>query len=330
MKKIVAVIYGGRSAEHEVSLVSGRSVAGNLDREKFDVLEIMIEKNGDWKVEGNKVTVEETLEKVDIAFPVLHGTYGEDGKIQGLFEMLDIPFVGCGVAESALGMDKEFSKIVWAHYGLPVVKFTAFTKVVWQKQNNEIREEIEVLKLPFFVKPANLGSSVGITKVKTKTGLEAAIDLAFNYGEKIIIEEAVEKAREIELSVLGNERIEVSVCGEIVPDREFYDYDSKYDEKSTSKPLIPAPITEKLSENIRHTAQEAYRELGLNGYARVDFLLGPSNNFFVSEVNTIPGFTPISMFPKLWEASGLKYNDLLTRLVDLAIEKYNEKASYKL
>ncbi len=329
MKKTIAVIYGGRSAEHEVSKISGKNVAENLDREKFNVKEIFIDKKGDWYVNNKRTSPIQALEEVSVAFPVLHGTYGEDGKLQGLFEILDVPFAGCGVTESALGMDKEFSKIIWKHYGLPVVKFTAFSKEVWQTEREKIQKEIAQLKLPLFIKPANLGSSVGITKVKKQSELEEALELAFNFGDKVVVEESVEKAREIEVSVLGNEKVKVSVCGEIVPDREFYDYESKYDENSTTKLLIPAPIPQDLSEKITQVAKESYVELGLYGFARVDLLLDSSENFFVSEINTIPGFTNISMFPKLWEQTGLNYKDLLTKLVDLAVEKYNEKLKYK-
>lgn len=333
MKKTVAVIYGGRSAEHEVSLVSGKSIAKNLDKQKFEVKEIKIEKNGDWISDRKKITVETALENIDIAFPVLHGTYGEDGKIQGLFEMFNLPFVGCGVTESALGMDKEFSKTIWYSWGLPVVKFQTIHKKDWQSINSDIKatqiDLIKNLKLPIFVKPACLGSSVGITKVKNTIGIEDAVNLAFEFGDKVIVEESIEKAREIEVSVIGNSDIEASICGEIKPKKEFYDYEAKYEDEETEL-FIPARIDQKLASQIRHTAINAYEQLGLYGLSRVDFLLSQTTGkFYISEVNTMPGFTPISMFPKLWESSGLSYTNLITKLVNLGFDKYNEKLSYK-
>lgn len=330
MKKLVAVIYGGRSAEHEVSLVSGKSVAEKLDREEFEVKEIIIEKNGDWLEGGTKISAEKALEKTDIVFPVLHGTYGEDGKIQGLFEMLNIPFVGCGVAESVLGMDKEFSKTIWRASRLPVVNFVAFKEISWQRNKTELLDKINQLKLPWFVKPANLGSSVGITKVKNESDLRNAVELAFKYGDKVLVEEAVKDAREIEVSLLGNKEVEVSICGEVEPGNEFYDYNAKYGNEN-SKLFIPAKLEPKLMKEIQEAAKKAYLALGLYGYARVDLLLSKTTNeFFLSEVNTIPGFTPISMFPKLWVESGLSYRQLLTKLVDLGFEQYNEKSRYKI
>ncbi len=330
MQKI-AVIYGGRSAEHEVSIVSGKSVAANLDKSKFTTQEVLIDRSGDWLIDDKKVGIEETVKNCDIVFPVLHGTYGEDGKVQGLFEMLNIPYVGCGVTESAIGMDKEFSKLIWERYGLLTAKFVAVTKAVWKSEKDKINEEINQLKLPLFIKPANFGSSIGVNKVKKQEEIGKYINLAFEYGDKVIIEEGVENTREIELAVLGNDTVEVSVVGEIVPDREFYDYASKYDKNTKSKPIIPAQLPRGLSEKIRQAAKEAYIELGLYGLSRVDFLLNSqTNEFYINEVNTMPGFTPISMYPKLWEASGLNYKDLLTKLINLAKEKFAQKQNYKL
>ncbi len=330
MKKTIAVIYGGRSAEHEVSLVSGKSIVEKLNRERFEIREIIIEKNGDWLVAGNKIPVERALEEIDIAFPVLHGTYGEDGKIQGLFEMLNIPFVGCGVVESVLGMDKEFSKIIWRASDIPVVNFVAFKETSWQRNKADFLKKINQLELPWFVKPANLGSSVGITKVKSEADLENAVKFAFEYGEKVLVEESVKNAREIEVSLLGNKDVEVSICGEVVPANEFYDYNAKY-ENENSKLFIPAKLETNLMKEIQEAAKDAYKTLGLYGYARVDLLLNKeTNKFFVSEANTIPGFTAISMFPKLWAESGLSYTELLTKLVDFGFEQYNEKSRYKI
>lgn len=333
MKKVVGVISGGRSAEHEVSVVSGRAVCENMDKEKFLVKEIFIDKKGRWFVESKEASVEKALEGVDIAFPVLHGTFGEDGKIQGLFEMLDLPFVGCGVAESVLGMDKEFSKIIWKQHSLPVVNFVSIQKNEWESDWEDIKQtQLDLaknLRLPVFVKPANLGSSIGISKVKGKDDIERAIDFAFQFGGKVLVEEAVDEAREIEVSVLGNNSTKVSICGEIIPSKEFYDYEAKYkDETSILK--IPAPIDEGLEKRIQETAVNAFKQLGLYGLARIDFLLvGKTNRFYINEVNTMPGFTPISMYPKLWQASGIAFKDLLSRLVELGFEKYNEKSEYR-
>ncbi len=330
MQKTIAVIYGGKSAEHEVSVVSGKSIAKNLDSKKFKIREIFIDKKGAWFKNGKKQTAEECLKNIDVAFPVLHGTYGEDGTIQGLFEMLNIPYVGNGIVQSALTMDKEFSKTIWQKAGLPVVNFKALTKNEWQKNKNRTLKEISHLKFPLFVKPANLGSSIGITKVKLKNELEKAIKDAFLYGDKIIVEEAVNNTREIEISLLGNDNVTSSVCGEIIPANEFYDYDAKYNNPN-SKAIIPAKIDKKTSSQIKKTAEEAFKVLNLHGLARADFLLSKTTGkFVISEVNTMPGFTPISMFPKLWDASGLPYQKLLTKLVELAEEKFREKSRFKI
>lgn len=330
MQKTIAVIFGGKSAEHEVSIISGKSIVKNLDPKKYKIRKIFIDKKGFWFKNGKKHTAEECLKNIDVAFPILHGTYGEDGTIQGLFEILNIPYVGCGVTQSALGMDKEFSKTIWSEKGLPVVKFKTVIKPDWQKNKNLILKEITRLKFPSFVKPANLGSSVGIKKVKTKKELEKAIKNAFIYGDKVIVEEAVNNAREIEVSLLGNDNVTSSICGEIIPANEFYDYDAKYNNPN-SKAIIPAKIGKKTSSQIKKTAEDAYKALNLYGLARADFLLSEkTGEFVISEVNTMPGFTQISMFPKLWEASGVPYQKLLTKLVDLAEEKFREKSRYKI
>lgn len=329
MLKTVAVIFGGKSAEHEVSITSGKSIAKNLDPKKFKVTEIFIDKKGIWHKNGKKQKAEEILKNVDIALPVLHGTYGEDGTTQGLFEMLNVPYVGCGVTQSALGMDKEFSKTIWQQAGLPVTKFKAITKVDWLQNKKLILKELLKLKFPLFVKPANLGSSVGITKVKHQKDLEKAITLALSYGYKTIVEEGVKDAREIEVSLLGNAEVTSSICGEIIPAHEFYDYDAKYSDIG-SKLLIPAPIGKKLSQAIKKTAEEAYKALNLDSLARADFLLSKkTGKFVISEVNTMPGFTPISMFPKLWEATNLPYHKLLTKLVAIAEQNFRQKSRFK-
>ncbi len=330
MPKTVAVIFGGKSAEHEVSVISGKSVAKNLDPKKFKVRQIFIDKKAIWHKNGKKQTAESCLKGADVAFPVLHGNYGEDGTIQGLFEMLNVPYVGCGVTQSVLGMDKEFSKIIWQQNSLPVCKFKAVTKGDWLKSKRPLVKEILKLKFPLFVKPANLGSSVGITKVKTPKDLEKAIRLAFSYGYKIIVEEGVVDAREIEVSVLGADTIISSICGEIIPANEFYDYEAKYSDVG-SKLLIPAPIDRKTASQIKKTAEEAYKLLNLDSLARADFLLSKkSGKFVINEVNTMPGFTPISMYPKLWEASGLPYQKLLTKLISIAEQNFRQKSGWKI
>lgn len=329
MRKTIAVIYGGKSAEHEVSVISGKSIAKNLDPKKFKVLEIFIDKKGFWFRNRKKLPAEQCLKNIDVAFPVLHGTYGEDGTIQGLFEMLNIPYAGCGVSGSALGMDKEFSKTIWKKHGLPVVEFKSITKSDWKKSKNLILKEISRLKFPLFIKPANLGSSIGITKIKSGADLEKAISFAFTYGYKVMVEEGLKDAREIEVSLLGNDIVTSSVCGEIIPANEFYDYDAKYNNPN-SKALIPAKIDKKTSAQIKKTAEAAYKALNLDSLARADFLLSKkTGKLVISEINTMPGFTPISMFPKLWEATGISYQKLLTKLVELAEENFREKSRFK-
>lgn len=329
MRKTVAIIYGGRSAEHKISKISGKSIAANLDKEKFTPREILIDKKGKWFVGNKEVTVVEALKNVDIAFPVMHGTFGEDGKIQGLFEMLNLPFVGCGVTESVEGMDKEISKTIWKEKGLQVTKFFCLKKHDWGTEKDKQVEIVSKLKLPFFVKPAVLGSSIGIIKVKKLDELEKAIKQAFEYGEKILVEEGVEPNRDVQVSLIGNDKVEVSTVGEIIPANEFYDYNAKY-ENENSKLVIPAPLDSTLAIKIQNTAIKAYQILGLHGFARADFLLKKNtDDFFISEVNTIPGFTPISMYPKLWEHDGVGYQDLITRLIELGFEKYKEKLNYK-
>lgn len=262
---------------------------------------------------------------LDVIFPVLHGPYGEDGTIQGLLELANIPYVGAGVLASAVGMDKAVMKVVFAARGLPVVEYVVTTRREWRNGRSRVLDDVAKLGFPVFVKPANLGSSVGITKVKSAEALPAAIDVAAEFDRKIVIERGVPDAREIECAVLGNDEPEASVPGEIVPSREFYDYEAKYlDDRSEL--LIPAPLSEAEASEVRRLALEAFRAVDGAGMARVDFLV-PRNgrNIYVNEVNTIPGFTTISMYPKLWEASGLPYPKLLERLIDLALDRHREK-----
>jgi D-alanine-D-alanine ligase len=359
VKKIkLGVIFGGRSGEHEVSLVSAASIVEALDKSRFDIVPVGISKEGRWYVgegvmdflksgradgeihpavllpdaEGGLITWAEGKEaiKLDAAFPVLHGPYGEDGTVQGLLELSDLPYVGCGVLASSLAMDKIISKEIFEARGLPTVKYIWFLKSIWEKEKKSLVEKIEAkLKYPMFVKPANLGSSVGIYKVKDRGELTGTIPLSMEYDRKILIEESVPDAREIEVSVLGNDDPIASVPGEIIPSGEFYDYDAKYvDGKSTDE--IPAKLPGDVSEKIRETAVSAFSAIDGSGMARVDFLVnGKTNEVFLNELNTIPGFTSISMYPKLMEASGVPYSELLSRLVDLAFERHRVKRSLK-
>ena len=352
----VGVLFGGRSGEHEVSLTSAASVVRALDRRKYDVVHIGITREGRWfMARGALRTPAEVFMRgqsvipsaepsgprffarnarpgadrvpgVDIIFPVLHGTFGEDGTIQGLLELAGIPYVGAGVLGSAAGMDKDVMKRLFRDAGLPVVEWLLVLRSEWKQSPARLRKLIETkLGYPLFVKPANLGSSVGISKVHDRPELGPAIDLAAGYDRKVIVEKGLD-AREIECSVLGNDSPQVSVPGEIVPLNEFYDYEAKY-VKEGSELAIPAKLNREQTRGLKDLALRAFRAVDCAGMARVDFLLDrPSGTLFVNEVNTIPGFTPISMYPKLWEASGLPYPELLDRLIHLALERHREKA----
>ena len=268
--------------------------------------------------------------RLDVVFPVLHGPYGEDGTVQGLLELANVPYVGAGVLASAVGMDKAIMKVLFAASDLPQVEYRAFQRVEWLRDAGRIRSMIAAdLGFPVFVKPANLGSSVGISKVKSADGLEAAVDLAAEFDRKVVVEAAVPHAREIECAVLGNDRPDTSVPGEIVPSREFYDYDAKYLDDG-SELRIPAPLTPDQTADIQQLAVAAFKAVDCSGMARIDFLVnGETDEVFVNEVNTIPGFTTISMYAKLWAASGVEYADVLTRLVELALERHREKQALR-
>lgn len=349
----VGIIFGGRSGEHEVSLRSAKSIIEALDKEKFQIVPIGIKKDGRWisgentwnelyNKEKYKTNYEVTLlpqpgkglrklnsfEKItdlDVVFPVLHGTYGEDGTLQGLLELADIPYVGSDVLGSALGMDKVLMKKIFLHEGLKVSKFKGFYKQEWEKNKEHLKEEInEELSYPLFVKPANLGSSLGINKVKYAGELEDAIDSAAQYDYKLLVEENIE-GKEVEVSVLGNEAPRASICGEIVPAGEFYDYEAKYIDDS-SELIIPAGISSELSEKTRTIALKAFKALDAKGLGRLDFFVNSeTKDIFINEINTMPGFTEISMYPKLWESSGISYTKLLTELIVLAQELYENK-----
>jgi len=391
----VGILFGGRSGEHEVSLLSAASVLGAIDRGKFDVTPIGITKEGRWLaaadahglLKGDASAVARRLRAgdpeatpgakllhegiptllapepsrsgalnqnqrldgqssagaaLDVVFPVLHGTFGEDGTIQGLFELAGIAYVGSGVLGSAAGMDKDVMKRLFVQAKLPIVKHVTLLRADWEKSPRKATALVErTLKYPVFVKPANLGSSVGITKAHDRKELGPALTLAAKYDRKLIVEQGVggkspqrsrrgeqaARAREFEVAVLGNDEPKASVVGEIIPGKEFYDYEAKYLSEG-SVPVIPAPISKSETKKIREMAVAAFKACDLSGLARVDFLMEPDGKrrIFVNEVNTMPGFTRISMYPKLWEASGLSYRELITRLIELALERQAEKS----
>jgi D-alanine-D-alanine ligase len=352
----VGVLFGGRSGEHEVSLASAASVIRGLDPDKYEAVPIGITKDGHWLVgEGAIKMLPEILkggrrvmltadpteaalvpldrgagaQRFDVIFPVMHGTFGEDGTIQGLLELADIPFVGAGVLGSAIGMDKDVAKRLCQDAGIPVVPWITVHRWRWEKEPAAVKADIEAkFPYPVFVKPATLGSSVGMTKAHSSEELGPALDFACEYGLKILVEKAV-SAREIEVSVLGNNDPQASVPGEIVPHREFYDYAAKYLEDGTQL-LIPAELKPAQVTKIKALAVSAFRALELSGMARVDFFLEKKGGrIFLNEVNTIPGFTSISMYPKLWEASGIVFRELIDKLIELALEIHREKARTK-
>jgi D-alanine-D-alanine ligase len=390
MKKLrVGVLFGGRSGEHEVSLLSAASVLNAIDKKKYEVVPIGITKEGRWlsathaerlltgkrdasherrhlragdpeatsaaavlaKGEGvvvppipgenhsalvpfetsaHEVHAAASPIDVDVIFPVLHGTFGEDGTIQGLLELADIAYVGAGVLGSAAGMDKDVMKKLFRDAGLPIVKHVTVLRTQWRKEPKKVHKQIEsALKYPVFVKPANLGSSVGISKVHDGSELAPAMDEAARFDRKLVIEQGVggnkSKAREIECSVLGNDEPKASIPGEIVPIKEFYDYDAKYLDEG-SELLIPARLPKAKQREVQQLAVKAFQAVDCSGLARVDFLMDPrTGKIYVNEINTMPGFTSISMYPKLWAASGIEYPELIDRLIQLALERHTEK-----
>jgi D-alanine-D-alanine ligase len=354
----IAVLFGGRSAEHEVSIASASSVIRALDPAKYDVVAIGISKDGRWLV-GDRAQkmLSDTLKRgqrvflppepgasalmrfadegtgpavgIDVVFPVLHGTYGEDGTLQGLLELTNLPYVGAGVLASAVGMDKDVQKRLYEQGGLPVVPWIAVPRSRWEKHRQEALDEVaRQFQFPMFVKPATLGSSVGMTKVHDTEELPAAMDLAAQFAQKILIERGV-NAREIEVAVLGNEDPKASVPGEIIPHREFYDYAAKYTEEGTQL-VIPAPLNPRQIAKLQGYAVRAFQLIEARGMARVDFFLErQTGRIYLNEINTIPGFTSISMYPRMWEASGLSYRELIDRLIELALEQHREKQRTK-
>ncbi len=392
MKKLrVGILFGGRSGEHEVSLLSAASVLQAMDQRKYDVHLIGITRDGRWLTAGDaahllpssarethhlragdpeatpgaallehgkealvapvpvdaeqsgsslaaiRASAESSL-NVDVIFPVLHGTFGEDGTVQGLLELADIAYVGSGVLGSSAGMDKDVMKRLFAAAKLPIPKHVMLLRGEWQQNSRRSIQRVEAaLRYPMFVKPANLGSSVGISKAHDRKELGVAIDLAASYDRKIVIEVSIggkrAKARELEVAVLGNDSPQASVVGEVIPCKEFYDYEAKYLSEG-SQLIIPAKLTKEETKRVRQMAIDAFRACDLAGMARVDFLMGPGKpsgarprKIFLNEVNTLPGFTAISMYPKLWLASGLAYSDLIDRLIQLALERHEEKKS---
>ncbi len=353
----VGVLFGGRSGEHEVSLASAATVIRCLDPDKYEAVPIGISKEGHWLVgSGATKMLPEVLKtgqrmvlpadpnasalipldgsragslRVDVVFPVLHGTFGEDGTVQGLLELAGLPYVGAGVLGSAIGMDKDVQKRLCKEARIPVVPWVAVNRRDWENDSSKIQHQVEKkFRYPVFVKPATLGSSVGMTKVHSTLEFRPALDLAAEFAQKIMVERAI-KGREIEVSVLGNDDPRASVPGEILPHREFYDYAAKYLEEGT-RTEIPAKLSAAQAKRFQEYAVRAFRILELGGMARVDFFLEHrTSKIYLNEVNTIPGFTSISMYPKMWEASGIGYRELVDRLIELAFEQHREKARTK-
>lgn len=361
----IGVLYGGRSGEHDVSRCSAASVVAALDKNKYDVVAVGIDRDGRWYVQEkpeivadkdfgkilslnkrglwlvnhfeaqNKLHIynlEDPAEKVavDLIFPVLHGTYGEDGTLQGLLELAMVPYVGVDVAGAAVGMDKDIAKRLLKEAGIPVVPWITVSRCQWREQQKKIlRAALSALQLPLFVKPLCTGSSVGVVKVKQKKDLAAAVDYALQFDTRIMIETGVD-CREIECAVLGNDNPQASVLGEILPRHEFYSYEAKYLDPKGANMNIPAKVPARLAAAIRKCAVTGYLALNCNSMARVDFFLEKKTNaFYLNEINTLPGFTNISMYPKLWDATGIGYGKLLDRLIELAQDRHQEKLAVK-
>ena len=359
----VGVLYGGRSGEHDVSLCSAASVVEALDKNKYKVIAIGIDRQGKWYVQdkpqviphkdfgkvlalkkkgkwlvnhfqqNNQLHLYDLTNKkvtVDVVFPVLHGTFGEDGTLQGLMELAMVPYVGADVIGSAVGMDKDVAKRLLREAGIPVVSSVTINKAQWKTNTQDIiQNAVDKLGLPLFVKPVCTGSSVGVKKVKEKEQLQKAVNFAFQFDTRVMIEKAI-NCREIECAVLGNENPQESILGEIIPKHEFYSYEAKYIDPDGAALIIPAQVDSALSDKIRKFAVDGYKALGCCGMARVDFFLDKNTNeFYLNEINTLPGFTSISMYPKLWEATGLKYSKLLDKLIQLALERHRKRLEIK-
>jgi D-alanine-D-alanine ligase len=365
-KIIVGILFGGKSAEHEVSLQSAKNVYDALDRSKFDPVLIGIDKYGNWFLNNDSHSVNlnpssepvaivpeslgslltydslshavtphhplftspygESLPKLDVIFPILHGPYGEDGTVQGLLKLAGVPFVGSGVLGSAVGMDKDVMKRLFRDAGIPIGKFLVFKS---HEPRPSFAEVAAVLGSPVFVKPANMGSSVGISKVHDEAGFSAAVEEAFCYDVKIVIEEFI-TGHEIECAVLGDENPVASVPGEVIPTHEFYSYEAKYLDTHGATLVIPAKLDGEIQQRIRELAVKAFQTLCCEGLSRIDFLLREDGEPLINEINTMPGFTKISMYPKLWEASGIGYTELISRLIELAIKRFEKEKTLKI
>jgi D-alanine-D-alanine ligase len=361
VRRRVVLLFGGRSAEHEISVMSSRSVFDALDPRRYEVIAIGVTRDGRWELMPNGppaiaaggpasqlpqvqresgeeialdqepgaralVTPDGSRTEIDVVFPVMHGPYGEDGSVQGFLEMAGVPYVGSGVLGSALGMDKAVQKVLLAAASIPVVDHEVVSEREWEEDPEAVEARAEHLGMPLFAKPAALGSSVGVTKVRAPDELRAALEEAFRYGRKALLEAAIEGGRELECAVLGNDDPVASTAGEIVPrGHEFYDYDAKYLDEHGAELIIPADIASGTLEDVQRLSIAAFRAIDAAGLARVDFFMTGDGRLFVNEVNTIPGFTSISMYPKLWEASGVPYADLVDRLIDLAIERHEHE-----
>jgi len=351
----VLLLFGGRSAEHEVSVVSARSVYAAIDRERYDVMLAGIDQQGRWYFGGkNSESLLSTTTVVpdkhvparlstagtslvsedgddlpdsdfEVVFPLLHGPYGEDGTVQGLLELAGLAYVGAGVAASAVGMDKALARAIFAASGLPQTQYSVIARSDWRRAQVPVLERLEgEHDYPLFVKPANLGSSVGISKVYDRQELQAGLELASQYDTKLIVERSVENARELECAVLGNEYPKASGIGEIIPGAEFYDYTTKYIDDQ-SELVIPALLEKSVSEAIQELAVRTFKAIDCSGLARVDFFMRPDSSVLVNEINTMPGFTPISMYPKLWAAAGVAYGDLIDRLIQFGLERHLDR-----
>lgn len=360
VKLRVGIAFGGKSAEHEVSLQSAKNIADAIDKSRFDVVLLGIDKQGQWHISDpdnyllnaddparialrpSKTTLAQIpgrtaqslinadsgqpLPSIDVIFPIVHGTLGEDGSLQGMLRMANLPFVGSDVLASAACMDKDVTKRLLRDAGLAIAPFITLTRV--NRQHISFAEVTGKLGLPLFVKPANQGSSVGVSKVTTEAQYQQAVDLAFEFDHKVVVEQGI-KGREIECAVLGNDLPKASTCGEIVLNSDFYAYDTKYIDDNRARVEVPAAIDPAINDQIRQTAVQAYTALGCRGLARVDVFLTAENQVIINEINTLPGFTNISMYPKLWQASGISYSELITRLIELALERHRADSALK-
>ncbi|MBW3663485.1 MAG: D-alanine--D-alanine ligase [Actinobacteria bacterium] len=361
MKQRVLILYGGRSSEHEVSCLSARSVLNAIDRDRYEVVPVGITRAGRWvltdgtieprpghplpEVEDVGDTVAlvrsrsganlvrfvgdevETVGAIDVAFPVLHGPYGEDGTVQGQLATVDVPYVGADVTASSVGIDKRAMKLAFKARGLPQVPFLAVRIERWQAERGALLDEIEgAIGYPLFTKPARQGSSIGISKVGDREELASGLEEAFGYDRVAIVEEGLEHPREVEVAVLGNDTIEVTPPGEIKPSHDFYDFEAKYLDESEL--IVPAELDDEMLKRIDDIARQAYGSIGCRGMARIDFFVTRAGELYLNEINTIPGFTPASMFPRLWQAQGVSYPELVDRLLELAFEAAQEDARY--